>query len=152
MKFRRFMSLFLVCAVAVGALTVPTSAHSTDTISLSELASEPLAGYEIESPGSGAVSRASRSLNMTVSANKTKLTTPSLSLGAGDTVTIDCSYSPASASMDFGLVAPNDRFYYINVTEGSIDETIQVEEHGSYTLAVRNNSDSAVTVIGTVNY
>ena len=52
----------------------------------------------------------------------------------GETVTIQASYSPFSASVDFGLVAPDGKFYYFNVTDGSIDETIEVDESGNYTL------------------
>ena len=54
--------------------------------------------------------------------------------------------------MDFGLVAPDGKFYYFNVTDGSIDETIEVDESGYYTLQIRNNSSGIVKVSGFVNY
>lgn len=73
-------------------------------------------------------------------------------LEAGETVTINASYSPFSASMDFGLIAPDGYFYYINVNNGSINKTIRVNERGNYMLAVRNNSSSTVSVVGYVNY
>ena len=72
-------------------------------------------------------------------------------LEANETVTINASYSPSSASMDFGLVTSDGYFYYINVDNGNINKTIRVEERGNYMLAVRNNSDDTVSVVGYVN-
>ncbi len=54
--------------------------------------------------------------------------------------------------MDFGLVDPNGVFHFFNVTDGSVDKTIQVNENGNYKLAVRNNSDQTVKVTGFVRY
>lgn len=73
-------------------------------------------------------------------------------LEAGEVVRINCSYSPESASIDFGLIAPDGAFYYVNVTDGSINKSIQVDETGDYTLAVRNNSSDTVSVVGFVHY
>ena len=66
-------------------------------------------------------------------------------------MTINASYSPSSSSMDFGLVTSDGYFYYINVDNGNINKTIRVEERGNYMLAVRNNSDDTVSVVGYVN-
>lgn len=76
----------------------------------------------------------------------------SFSLEAGETVTINCSYSPASASVDFGLIAPDGYFYYVNSTNGSVNSTLTVAVRGQYTLAVRNNSSNSISVVGYVNY
>ncbi len=95
---------------------------------------------------------ATGSFNMTIPANTNGLANSSFPLAAGETVTIKASYSPFSASVDFGLVAPNGKYYYFNITDGSIDETIQVNESGSYTLKIRNNSNGVVYVSGFVNY
>lgn len=73
-------------------------------------------------------------------------------LEAGETVSISAVYTPEDASMDFGLVDPNGVFHFFNVTDGSIDKTIQVNENGNYTFAVRNNSSQTVTVTGFVKY
>ena len=71
---------------------------------------------------------------------------------AGETVTIKATYTPFSASVDFGLIAPDGYFYYLNSDDGSFDETIKVDERGNYTFAVQNNSSKAVSVSGYVNY
>lgn len=57
-----------------------------------------------------------------------------------------------NASVDFGLVDSDGVFHYFNITDGSIDETIQVDESGKYTLQIRNNSNGEVKVSGFVNY
>lgn len=67
-------------------------------------------------------------------------------------MTINCSYSPASASMDFGVIASDGYFYFLSAKEGSINRSIVVNQRGSYSLAIRNNSLHMVTVVGFVNY
>ena len=75
-----------------------------------------------------------------------------ISLAARQVITINCSYSPASANMDFGVIAPDGYFYFLNVEGGSINQSIRVSQSGSYAVAVRNNSSHTVTVVGFVNY
>ena len=73
-------------------------------------------------------------------------------LDPGEVVTIKASYSPFSANVDFGLIAPNGRFYYVTVTDGSVDQSIEITQRGEYTFAVRNNSSYQINVSGYVNY
>ncbi len=70
----------------------------------------------------------------------------------GERITYTCVYTPKSASVDFGYVDADGFFHKINSTNGSIDETIEIEELGQYRLAIRNNDSRAVTVTGTVKY
>lgn len=70
----------------------------------------------------------------------------------GETVTITASYSPASASMDFGLIDSEGTFYPVRASDGSINQTIRIDLRGNYTFAVRNNSSYTVNVSGFVNY
>lgn len=95
---------------------------------------------------------ATNSFNMSIPAQTDAVANTSFSLAAGETVTIKASYSPFSASVDFGLIAPDGKFHYVNVTSGSIDTTILVDESGRYTLQIRNNSNVEVQVSGFVNY
>ena len=76
----------------------------------------------------------------------------SFPLEVGEVVTIKATYSPFSASVDFGLIAPDGLFYGLNTTTGSFDKAIEVNQRGYYTLAVRNNSSSTISVSGYVNY
>lgn len=90
--------------------------------------------------------------NMDIAANTAVQAESSFQLEAGEFVTIKASYSPFSASVDFGLIAPDGDFYYINVNNGSIDQAIEVDQRGKYIFAVRNNSSAAISVSGYVNY
>lgn len=67
-------------------------------------------------------------------------------------VTTMFDYSPFSASVDFGVIAPDGLFYGLNTTTGSFDDAIKVSQRGHYYLAVRNNSSKPVHVYGHVNY
>ena len=98
------------------------------------------------------IARATGRFSMDVSANTIRKASSSFPLEVGEVVTIKASYSPFSANVDFGLIAPNGRFYYITITNGSIDRAIEVTERGNYTFAVRNNSSFEVNVSGYVNY
>ncbi len=140
MHLKRFFCVVLVCMLFVGLVGMPVGATELeDTVSENAMLNFML-------------SRATGSFNMTIPA-KTKLSaSTSFPLAAGETVTIKASYSPFSASVDFGLIAPNGVYYYFNVTDGSIDKTIQVPESGDYTLQIRNNADIEVEVAGFVNY
>lgn len=96
--------------------------------------------------------RASGSFNMTVPAKSILRADKSFPLEAGETVTIKATYSPFSASVDFGLVDSKGKFHYLTVNNGTFDKTIKVDTRGNYVFAVRNNSSNSVSVSGYVNY
>jgi len=73
-------------------------------------------------------------------------------MAAGETVTINAAYSPSSADVDFGLVDKNGRFYYAEGKNGTFNEKIEIAVSGTYTFAIRNNSDVDIEVTGYVNY
>ena len=98
------------------------------------------------------VARATGRFSMDVPGGALVKANSSFPLEAGETVTIKATYTPFSASVDFGLIAPDGYFYYLNSDDGSFDETIKVDERGNYTFAVQNNSSKAVSVSGYVNY
>ena len=90
--------------------------------------------------------------NMEVPANTAVQASTSFPLEVGEVVTIKATYSPFSASVDFGLIAPDGLFYGLNTTTGSFDKAIEVNQRGYYTFAVRNNSSETINVSGYVNY
>lgn len=140
MRLHRFFTAAVVCLLIVGLLGVSVcAAQNEETIPDNEVMSLTLP-------------LATGSFNMTIPANTKLSANYSFPLAAGETVTIKASYSPFSASVDFGLLAPNGMFYYFNITNGSIDKTIRVNESGRYTLQIRNNSNFEVDVAGFVNY
>lgn len=98
------------------------------------------------------VVRASGRFNMEVPGNTAVKADSSFPLEVGEIVTIKATYSPFSASVDFGLIAPDGLFYGLNTTTGSFDDAIKVSQRGHYYFAVRNNSSGTISVSGYVNY
>ncbi len=98
------------------------------------------------------VERSSGQFRMRVSANMLSLADSDFFLEAEETVSIRVPYSPKSASVDFGLIAPDGLFYSSNTENGSISMTFSIGQRGYYTLAVRNNSSNKISVSGYVSY
>lgn len=140
MRVKRIICMVLACVAIVGAVSVPASAAKIEITALENFTDKLIAPF------------ATRSFNMSIPAKSKVIANSSFPLAAWETVTIKASYSPFSASVDFGLVDSQGTFYYFNVTDGSVDKTIQVEESGDYTLQIRNNSNVEVKVSGFVNY
>ena len=134
MKRKRIVGVVLALAVVFSCFTVPAFAQEN-------LREEPLTLER----------RASGRFSITVKAGDVRKADTSFPLEKGDTVRIKASYAPADATVNFGLTGPDNQFYYIPVSTGAIDETIEVNQHGYYTLTIENTSDSDVTVNGYVN-
>lgn len=135
MKRKRIVGVVLALAVVFSCFTVPAFAQEN-------LREEPLTLER----------RASGRFSITVKAGDVRKADTSFPLEKGDTVRIKASYAPADATVNFGLTGSDNQFYYIPVSTGAIDETIEVNQHGYYTLTIENTSDSDVTVNGYVNY
>lgn len=99
-----------------------------------------------------AAGRASGKFDITVSAGELKPAKTGFPMAAGETVTISAAYSPSSADIDFGLIDKNGTFYYLKGENGAFNKRIEIPENGTYTFAVRNNSDVSVNVTGFVTY
>ena len=52
------------------------------------------------------------------------------------------TFSSLSASVDFDLIATDGMFFGLNTKTGSFDKSIEANQGGHYTLAIRNNSVS----------
>ena len=96
--------------------------------------------------------RATGKFDFEISAKSMRKASTSFPMEYGETVTITASYSPASASDDFGLIDSDGLFYPVRASNGSINQTIRIDLRGTYTFAVRNNSNYSVSVTGFVNY
>lgn len=140
MRLKRILCMVLACVLVVGSFSMSVDAVESENTTPDNTILNVL------------IPCATGSFSMTIPA-KTRLTaSTSFPLAAGETVTIKASYAPFSASVDFGLIAPNGLYYYFNITNGSIDKTIQVPESGDYILQIRNNANVEVEVAGFVNY
>lgn len=97
-------------------------------------------------------SRATTSVSWSVKANHLKKADTTFPMEAGECVTINCSYTPRWADVDFGLIAPDNRFYYLPGEDGSINRTIRIDERGEYRFGVYNKSSNIVSVSGFIEY
>ncbi len=138
MSFKKVLTSALACAFLTACLSLPVGAVETTS--------------NIDTQSNSIVARASESIRFNVSANKISVSRSTFSLEEDDTVTFDCTYSPKSADIDIGLVASDGTFYHASGSSGSINKSIRISKRGSYSVAVRNNSSSSVTVTGIINY
>ncbi len=140
MQMKRMLCMVLCCVLLVGVISLSANASEVQATNL-ELSFDNFVS-----------SCATGSFNWTIPAKTNATGDIVFPLAAGETVTIKASYSPFSASVDFGVIAPDGNYYGFNVTSGSIDKTIRVSENGDYILQVRNNSSTEIEVSGFVNY
>ena len=154
MRIKKFLAVFLACAITMGALSLTASAdtgHSDDILRMEDMKREMIDVSKVEVLEESSM-RATGSINSDIPANTLGVSDIKFSLEVGETVTINCSYSPAFANMDFGVIAPDGYFYFLSVKEGSINRSIAVSQRAGYSMAIRNNSSYIVTVVGFVNY
>lgn len=135
MRFKRIFCMLMACMVSVSCLCVSAGAVNAEN-----------------SAAVLSIERASGQFSMTIPAGTLSVADSSFPPEAGESVTIKASYTPFSAGVDFGLIAPDGLFYSVNVKSGSVDQTFDIDVRGNYTLAIRNNSSSSISVSGYVNY
>lgn len=135
MRLKKAFCLLLACVLALGCLVMDAGAVQAET-----------------EANTLVIERVSGRFSMDIDKQSTVGTDSDFFLDAGETVTITATYTPRSAGVDFGLIAPDGLFYFLPGQRGSFSETFQIDQRGDYTLAIRNNSDSVVSVSGTVVY
>ena len=151
MRIKRLICMLLVCATMIcGSFTLAGAVKAPgDIIWMEDME------WDLLDPSTviydGAAPLTTGSVNTDISPFSTKAISQ-ISLKSGDALTFNCSYSPLSASMDFGVITSTGRFYHINVKEGSINQAIRISQDGSYAVAIRNNSSQTVRVVGFVDY
>ncbi len=134
--------VMLMCCIGSAGAIQTNNYKSMDEMSYS-MVSTKVGGFSME--------RATGSINVTLEPREL-VAGSSFQMERGQIVTIKCTYAPTTASIDFGLLEPNGNFRYISGSNGSVNASIQVDERGSYTFAIRNNSGRSVSVSGRINY
>lgn len=135
MQIKKFLCILCACVMSAGCLGIHAEAVQ-------------LPDREVRMT----IERASGRFSMDVYAHEVVSANTSFPLEAGETVTINATYSPLTASVDFGLIAPDGLFYPFRAENGRFDMTIEIDQRGNYTLAIRNNSDVDISVSGFVVY
>lgn len=147
----------LKAAAACAALLVCLSVQNPAYAATGNTADAPWSGTDrfslLENQVNALVeSRATETYVVSIPAHSALKASSSFSMSAGETITIDATYSPSTAKLDVGLIASDGSFHYFTATGGRISKTIEMTEAGTYTLAFQNNASYKVTVSGSVNY
>lgn len=129
MRLRKMLASFVICTLIFSCAAISAGA--------AELTVSP---------------RASGFLDYQISAKTIMPIGDWFQVGKGDTVQYNCTYTPSSASVDFGYITPEGLFYSVNCTSGKIDRTLQLNQSGQCILAIRNNASYDIVVNGTVKY
>lgn len=129
---KQFSTILLACVLLLSCSLIPTSAAERQS-------SDAITPY------------VSGRLDHSLKPGTTPIT-QALYYVKDDTIKYDCTYTPKSASLDFGYIDSDNIFHYLNYTSGSINQSFKFSRTGQFTLAIRNNESYAVTVTGTVRY
>lgn len=109
MRLKRIFCMVMVSVMMISCFSVSAAAMGSD----------------VEPAETNAVYASGR-FSMDVPANTTVRANSSFPLEVGEIVTIKATYSPFTASVDFGLIAPDGLFYGLNTNTGSFDKAIEV--------------------------
>lgn len=135
MKLKRIVCIVLASVIAVSCIGMSASAMGNDPQELGVLFVTATGKFNMDVPGN--------------SLAKSSTTFP---LEVGEVVSIRAVYSPASADVEIGLIAPDGLFYGLPAEKGVFDQSIEVNQIGHYRLAARNNSSDTISISGFVNY
>jgi len=119
-KTRRLMCMLMACTLMlIGVITPARAAEAPgEVISLEDLNWEWVDLPAVEYPEEGILPLTSASASRQYAPHSISYVTSFMDFDANDVVTFNCSYSPSSASVDFGVIASSGRFYSVNVKGG----------------------------------
>ena len=140
----------LLCVLLLNSVNIPASALSQESTSIIPANSVvEISDLEFVSTHSA---RATNRLNWSIASSVTKKSSTTLDLDVNETVTFNCSFTPSSSNVYFGLIASDGSFHCSAATNGRFKGTIKVPKTDKYYLAIYNNSGSTIQVTGTVSY
>lgn len=149
MNCKNRLKAVAACVALLGCLSMQSPAFAVQCDVTHDVSTNSLLEHQIDSL---IESRATETYYIKISANTLSKASSSFSMSAGETITINATYTPSTAKLDVGLIYSDGSFHYFTVTGGQISKTIEMTEAGTYTLAIRNNASYKVGVSGSVNY
>lgn len=149
MNCKNRLKAVTACVALLGCLSMQSPAFAVQCDMTHGVGAKSLLEHQIDSL---IESRATETYNIRISANTLSKASSSFSMSAGETITINATYTPSTAKLDVGLIYSDGSFHYFTATGGQISKTIEMTEAGTYTLAIRNNASYKVGVSGSVNY
>lgn len=145
------VTVLMVCVLVVNCVG-GAFAVSVDAVNIKDMKSKSTCFESVDMVMEGSTARATEQIDLNISAGSNVKNTTEYQLEKDEIVTINCTYSPKTAAIDFGLIAPDGVFYYMAGSDGSCRQSIQVDQSGAYHFAICNNSSTTVTVLGFVYY
>ena len=152
---KKFIYTFFVCTLVSIVLCVTVNAQGVwneDILLLEEMEHELVDMSALDVLEDEVMARSTKSISGTVAAYSHSISPEKVFLAERGIVTINCSYTPVAASVDFGVIAPDGYFYFLNVEGGNINRSIRVNQSGNFAVAIRNNSSNSVRVVGFIEY
>lgn len=122
---KRFLALFFASILILGCVGNVFAADK-QIMNLSELVWEEIDDDQVEVMKMFLTTRATQRIDADIAAGKTVKDVTAYPLEVGDVVTMNLTFSPPEANMDFGLIAPDKKFYSFKGTDGTFKEKIQV--------------------------
>ena len=142
-----------VCySVSIDKSSIVAADTRTEMIGFKELSTQAVDPAVLSESKGGSMTRATSRIEWDIPSGKIMKADTAYSLEADEVVTINCTYSPRTADLDFGFITPDNTFHFTSGSEGSIKTNIQIEDTGKYYFAVRNNTKNSVEVLGYVYY
>ncbi|MDE7293247.1 MAG: M23 family metallopeptidase [Oscillospiraceae bacterium] len=92
------------------------------------------------------------SVNWTVKAGTITQCSLKQFMNAGDTMTFNLTYTPASASVKIGVLTPKNTFRNYTVSNGKLSQTMTMTDTGIYQFRIQNTSASDVKFSGTFSF
>ena len=117
MKRRNILRVLLACVAMIASSVMPVNAASTQNeyICLEDMACELVEPSDLGCWKTSIIPQSQGQIDENFPAHSLCPMDSSISLAVNDIITFNCSYSPSSASMDFGVISSSGRFYHINV-------------------------------------
>lgn len=163
--------VILVCALIVGSVGIPSARAAdvcytasidkdnivafdtvTKVIDFEDLSAEAINPATVLKSRAGSTMRATSRIEWDIPPKTIMKADTVYSLEADEVVTINCTFSPRTADLDFGFITPDDVFHFTSGSNGSIKVNIEIQNTGKYYFAVRNNTSKTVEVLGYVYY
>ena len=147
--------LILVLALNIGtpiALATNETSNTVSTINIDNMLCDEMDNLQVSKDEFKPTTRATARVEVEVGANSIIRGSTAFPLEEDELVTINCTFSPRTADVDFGLITPQNTFRYLPGKDGSFRESIQVNVSGKYYFAIRNNTGKTIEVLGYVYY
>lgn len=135
--WRKRLWLLLACVLSIHCLSVTAIAAANLEEEICNVKSE---------------MRATNTFTVEIKAYDNANAKTAFPMEAGETVRIWGTYTPADASVDFGLIDESGIFHFLNTKTGVFDATFEISVRGQYRLGMRNNSNNAVKISGFIRY